>query len=232
VLGVADERASLARVSSSRAIPAVVPDDRAAGAREPDAIAAEYAAPASGPLFRTDDARAIWRSGAMRATWLVAAAAAALVVVGAAIQLWGVHRQLDSLRVQRRELAPRLSQTLIGRTSVEAVSRSVGALNAAEHASPAWGATIANITTALPDSAYLTGFRTRGDSLIVEGLAQQASDVFNALEAIPGLANVRAGAPVRRELDEDNMPLERFTIIARQPVSAPVVAAPRTGGTR
>jgi Tfp pilus assembly protein PilN len=152
-----------------------------------------------------------------------------LAVVGAALQLWGVHRQLDIVRAERAQLAPRLSATLIGRTSVEAVTRNVMGLNAVERASPGWAHTIGTLTSALPDGAYLTAFRTRGDSIVVEGLAQQASDVFNAMEQLPQLANVRAGAPVRRELQDDMTPLERFTIIALQLPPATAAATPATG---
>jgi hypothetical protein len=177
-------------------------------------LAAQHAAPAAGPRFRTEDLRAESRAQAWRATAIALAAAVVLVVAGAEVRLWGLHRQLRGLQQQRAQLAPRLQATLVGRTSVEAVYRSVAALNAVERGSPAWGSTIGVLSAAVPDSAYLTAFRTRGDSLIVEGLADEASDVFNAMERIPTLANVRAGAPVRREVQSDTTPMERFTIVA------------------
>jgi hypothetical protein len=121
-----------------------------------------------------------------------------------------------------------LSATLIGRTSVEGVYRNVAGLNAIERTAPSWAHAIADLTAALPDAAYLTAFRTRGDSLVVEGLAEQASDAFNAIEQIPTLANVRAGAPVRRELQDDATPLERFTIVAREVARV----SGRPGGSR
>lgn len=217
VLGATEERSLIVRALAAHGVQAVSPDARGSGSGEPETIAAEFAAGATGPAFRTDDARAAWSGEAWRATALVAAAAFAFVVAGGALQLWGVHRQLDTVRAQRAQLAPRLSATLIGRTSVEAVTRNVTGLNAVERTAPAWGRTIASLTTAVPDGAFLTAFRTRGDSIVVEGLADQASDVFNAMEQLPQLANVRAGAPVRRELQDDMTPLERFTIIALQP---------------
>jgi hypothetical protein len=215
-IGSREERTALLRALSGRGISPVTPDERRNGAFEPDVIAAEYAAPTNGPTFRTDDARVASRTAAWRSTSIVAAAAVVLMVAGAAVRLWGVHRQLDEVRRERERLAPRLSATLIGRTSVEAVYKNVAGLNGVEHQVPSWAQTIASLTDALPDASYLTAFRTRGDSLIVEGLAEQASDVFNAMEQLPTLANVRAGAPVRRELQDDNTPLERFTIVAIQ----------------
>lgn len=217
--GPREQRQELTRDLSSRGIATVIPDERAGdgGSSDPDVLAARYAAPREGPVFRSDDLRAASRAEAWRATALVAAAAVALLVGGAAVRLWGLNRQLDAVRAQRARLAPRLSATLMGRTSVEAVYRSLAGLNALERSAPTWANTIADLTDALPDAAYLTAFRTRGDSLVVEGLAEQASDVFNAMEKMPSLANVRAGAPVRRELQSDTVPLERFTIVALQP---------------
>lgn len=229
VVGARDERSALTRALAAHGVQPLGPDARGSGGGDPDALAAEYAGAGSGPTFRTDDARAAWSAAAWRATALVAAAAVVLVVAGAALQLWGVHRQLDFVRAERARLAPRLSATLIGRTSVEAVTRNVMGLNAVERASPGWAHTIATLTSALPDGAYLTAFRTRGDSIVVEGLAQQASDVFNAMEQLPQLANVRAGAPVRRELQDDMTALERFTIIALQLPLATSAGTPTTG---
>ncbi len=224
ILGARDERSEMVRALVARGIDAIAPDPRPGRAPDPEILAAEFAVGASGPAFRTEDARAAWSAAAWRATALVAAAAAVIIVAGAALKLWGVHRQLEMVRAQRAQLASRLSATLIGRTSVEAVTRNVGGLNAVERSAPAWAQTLVRLTTAIPDGAYLTAFRTRGDSIVVEGLAEQASDVFNAMEQIPQLANVRAGAPVRRELQDDTTPLERFTIIALQPSPSALVA--------
>jgi hypothetical protein len=224
VLGQHEEAAAMARALLARGIETHAAP-RAGRLTDPEILAAEFAGAASGPTFRTDDARAAWTAAAWRATAIVAAAAVVLAVAGGALKLWGVHRQLAIVRAERAQLAPRLSATLIGRTSVEAVTRNVTGLNAVERATPAWAQTLATLTSTVPEAAYLTAFRTRGDSIVVEGLAEQASDVFNAMEQLPQLANVRAGAPVRRELQDDTTPLERFTIIALQPApSAPAGA--------
>lgn len=230
--GTRDERTALLRELSAAGVTAAIPDHRGnavtdATSGDADLLAARFAAPREGPIFRTDDVRAASRADAWRATALAAAAAVVLLVGGAAVRLWGLHRQLDAVRAERARLAPKLSATLVGRTSVEAVYRSLAGLNALERSAPNWSHTIADLTSVLPDAAYLTAFRTRGDSVVVEGLAEQASDVFNAMEQMPSLANVRAGAPVRRELQEDTIPLERFTIVALQPSVAPNVGSGR-----
>jgi Tfp pilus assembly protein PilN len=160
--------------------------------------------------------RATSRGDAWRATRLVAAAALVLTMLGAAAQLWGVRRQLQTVHDQRASLASRLSTTLAGRTSLDAAYRMVSALSVAQRGVPEWSRTIVGLSDAIPDDAYLTAFRTRGDSLIVEGLAVRAASVFDAMEQLPGLANVRAASPVRRELQDDRTALEHFTIAARQ----------------
>lgn len=213
VLGSPDDRGVLQRDLLARGIGTrTLSED--SDEEDPTLLAAQHAAPAAGPLFRTEDLRAESRARVWRATAITIGAAAVLLIAGAELRLWGLHRQLRLLQQQRAQLAPRLQATLVGRTSVETIYRSAAALNAVERSSPAWGSTIGVLTAAVPDSAYLTAFRTRGDSLIVEGLADQASDVFNAMEQIPTLANVRAGAPVRREVQSDTTPMERFTIVA------------------
>lgn len=51
--------------------------------------------------------------------------------------------------------------------------------------------------------------------MVVDGLAERARRVFDALEKANGLAGVRAAAPVRRELqDGGTAALEHFVIAA------------------
>ena len=77
--------------------------------------------------------------------------------------------------------------------SVEAAYRMVSALNVAQRGVPEWSRTVVGLSDAIPDDAYLTAFRTRGDSVIVEGLAVRASrGVRRAWSSCRALANVRA----------------------------------------
>jgi Tfp pilus assembly protein PilN len=214
--GARDQRSVLARALAAVGVTVTMPGDDGDAALNPSAIAAAFAAPASGPLFRTEDVRATTRGDAWRATRFVAAAALMLAMLGAAAQLWGVRRQLQAVRDQRASLAPRLSTTLAGRSSLEAAYRMVSALSVAQRGVPEWSRTLVGLSDAIPDDAYLTAFRTRGDSVIVEGLAVHASAVFDAMEQLPGLANVRAASPVRREVQDDKTALEHFTIAAQQ----------------
>lgn len=97
---------------------------------------------------------------------------------------------------------------------MEEAYRRVAELVAAERAAPAWSSVLGDFAARVPEDAHLTGFRARGDSLVVDGLAGSASLVFQALEESPALANLRASAPVRRQAPEGSDPMERFTISA------------------
>jgi hypothetical protein len=58
--------------------------------------------------------------------------------------------------------------------------------------------------------------RTRDDSVIVDGVADHAARVFNALEKADQLTGVKAAAAVRREIQEGGSDaLEHFVIAAR-----------------
>jgi Tfp pilus assembly protein PilN len=113
---------------------------------------------------------------------------------------------------------------LIGRTTVEATYRHLAVLNGIERSTPQWAAVIATLSTSIPSDAYLTAIRSRDDSLIVDGLAERAARVFDALEKAPGLTDVKAAAAVRRELQDDGTALDHFTIAARVMTNPPARA--------
>ena len=87
---------------------------------------------------------------------------------------------------------------------------------------------IANLSEAIPEQAHLTAIRARNDSLIVDGLAEHAARVFDALEKTHGLVDVKAASPVRRELQEGGGTLDHFLIGARVVKSASAEATTTT----
>ncbi|HEY7393969.1 MAG TPA: PilN domain-containing protein, partial [Gemmatimonadaceae bacterium] len=125
-------------------------------------------------------------------------------------------------------LRPEIASTMVGRTTVDAAYRHLATLSVIERSSPHWSQVIGTLTEAVPDDAYLVALRTRDDSVIVDGLAERAKRVFDALEKADGLTGVRAAAPVRRELQDGGTDaLEHFVIAARvQPVEPPKRAVP------
>jgi hypothetical protein len=191
-----------------------------AAAEAADVLAAQFAGGEVGPTLRTESAIALEHAEARRATRRIGGAAAALFVVAALVRLWGVHHQLNLVRAEREKIRPELSSTLIGRTTVDATYRHLAALSAAERAAPQWSTVIGNLSASVPEEAHLTAIRARSDSLLVDGLAEHAARVFDALEKTHGLIDVRAASPVRRELQEGGGTLDHFTIAAR--VTRPV----------
>jgi Tfp pilus assembly protein PilN len=167
------------------------------------------------PALVSDDQRADTDEQTRRVVRYAAWGAVALLIVAAGLELWGVHRELGAVRAQRAALKTQVAATLVGRTSVETAFRQLATLNAAQRLAPRWSGIVAGLSEALPDDAYLTAFRGRGDSVVVDGLATHAARAFDAVEKTPGLVGVRAAAPVRREAPSGGPAMERFTIAAQ-----------------
>jgi hypothetical protein len=223
-LGAAAPRRQLTAALSAIGVIVTMPSGEwAAAADRPDLVAAHFAGTEIGPVLRSEDAIAAERVQVRKTTWRIAGVAAALLVMAAAVELWGVHRQLGLVRAERARIRPEIASTMVGRTTVDAAYRHLTTLAAIERASPHWSTVITTLTDAIPDDAFLLAVRTRDDSLIVDGLAERARRVFDALEKAEGLIGVRAAAPVRRELqDGGTEALEHFAIAAR-------VVPPRAG---
>jgi hypothetical protein len=210
-------RDELARALSALGVAVTPPPaEWAERAASPERIAALHAGAEDGPVLRTVADQETRREHARRATMIVVATAAALFVLAAGIELWGVKRQLADVQAQRAALKPQLATTLVGRMSVDGAWSRLSELTAAERDAPRWSVVLARLSEHLVSDAYLTGFRGRGDSVVIDGLADRAALVFNAIERTPGLSGVRAAAPVRREAPADGGdPMERFTLAAR-----------------
>ena len=184
----------------------------AAHADVPEMLAATFAGVSAGPLLMNEQARAAKQAQIRRATMMVAAMALLLVAIAAMVGLWGVRRELKMVQAQRAEVQPLVAATLVGRSSVEDAYRHLAAVVAAERAAPHWAPVLAELSAIVPDDGYLIAFRTRGDSLVVEGMAARAVRVFDAVRGSKLLTSVRVPAPVRAEAPEGGDPLERFSI--------------------
>jgi hypothetical protein len=222
IAGEASPRRELAAVLTGLGVATTTAaGEWASAAEHGDVLAANFAGSDVGPVLRSEDNVAAQRAKARRMTAITFAAAAVLIAASALIELWGVHHQLELVRQQRAEIRPALSSTLIGRTTVEATYRHLAVLNGIERSTPQWAAVITTLSNSIPNDAYLTAIRSRDDSLIVDGLAEHAARVFDALEKAPGLADVKAAAAVRRELQDDGTALDHFTIAARVVTNSP-----------
>jgi Tfp pilus assembly protein PilN len=229
VAGSAAHRRALSAALSSAGVHVMAPSGEwSTAADSVDLLAAHFAGSDVGPVLRGEDAVALARDRSRKAAWLTAAIAAALLFVAAGIEFWGVHHQLRLVQSERARLRPQIASTMVGRTTVDATYRHLAVLNGIERSAPQWSAVIATLSAAVPEDAHLTAIRARDDSLIVDGLALHAARVFDALERTTDLTDVKAPAPVRRELQEDGSALDHFTIAARlaRPAAPTSVAPP------
>jgi len=229
--GLAAPRAALLRALGARRITVELPVGTWADlADSPELVAAHFAGSPVGPVLRSAESRAVEQAAARRVAGLVATAAAVLVVAAGALELWGVRRELAVMRADRAKIKPDIASTFVGRGTIEAAYGHLATLGAVEHAAPRWSEVLTNVTAHLPDDAFFIGVRMRGDSIVMEGLAPHAARVFDALERTSELTQVRAGAPVRREVQEDKTALEHFTIAALVRVpEASASVAPASG---
>jgi hypothetical protein len=194
----------------------VRPDDTwVAFAARPDALAARFAAAATGPEIRSEETRAREQASVRRVAWTVLAVAGVALLVSAFVHYQGVRRELAHVQAERAALRPQVEASLVGRSSVDAAYRQVAALAAASRAAPRWSVVLADLTAQLSDDASLSAFRARGDSIFIDGVATEAAPVFDELMRVPGVTGVRATAPVRRESVEGQAPVEHFSLGAQ-----------------
>ena len=215
VVGEPAARKELSQALAGRGVTVDAPPDPGSEVvEEPDFLAAVFATEGTAPRLVTDVERARHAEWIRQLTRRLAAAVVALLVLAGAAEFLGVKRELARVQAQRDALRPQLATTLVGRTTVETAYQQLAVLADAERTAPHWSTVIAGITERLPLEAYLTGFRGNGDSVAVDGLAARAARVFEALDRVGSLSDVRATAPVRLETPIDGPPLERFTISA------------------
>jgi hypothetical protein len=233
VLGSVTPRRELAAALNGLGIRVTTPSGQwTVAAERPDHLAAQFAGSEIGPSLRSEDSVRLEASEARRVTRMVACAAAVLFAAAAGIQLWGVHHQLARVRAARDRIRPEIASTMVGRTTVEAAYQHLSTLNAIERETPQWSTVIGLLTDALPDDAHLMALRTRDDSVIVDGVADHAARVFDALVRVHQLNGVKAAAAVRREIQEGGSDaLEHFVIAARVANPAPPTTSPASNVT-
>jgi Tfp pilus assembly protein PilN len=215
-----------AALSDVRVMTSLPAGEWTAMAERGDVLAAHFAGSEVGPVLRADDTVATERARAQKSTWMVLGAAAAVLIVAAGVELWGVHHQLNQVRAERERLRPQIASTMLGRTTVDATSRSLAVLTSVDRSSPQWSTVITALSESVPEEAYLTAIRARQDSVVIEGLAEHAARVYDAMSSSRVFLDVKAPSAVRRELQEDGTPLDHFQIAAR--IAQPATSAPTT----
>ena len=197
----------------------------AAFAEQPDALAARFAANADGLEFRSEASVERDRADVRRQAWWALGAAAAVLLLAAFTYYGGVRRELSSVQAGRSAIRAQVEATLVGRSSVDVAYRQVAGLATTARTSRRWSEVLAALSAHLPLDASLTAVRVRGDSVFIDGVAERAAPVFDAIARMPGVASVRATAPVRRDAIEGELPLEHFSLGAQLIGVAPTRAA-------
>ena len=142
-------------------------------------------------------------------------AAAACFVASAGLELWGTHRELDQIEARRAAIRARVNGIMRVRDALEGVDRRTATLTTLDRTAPQWSGTMATVASHLPLDAHLAAFRGRADSLVLEGTAERAATVFEAIQRAPGVSGVRANAPIRQEMDAEQHPVEHFAMALR-----------------
>lgn len=214
-VGANAQRKELARALASAGLSVTSPPQEwAERADHADLLAAEFAGPNAAPLLRSEATLATRRADARRIITRMAAASVVLLLLAAIFTLWGAKRQLRAIQADRAAIKPLISATLVGRTSVETGLRQLAALASVQRTAPRWSTILATMSAHLDEHSYITTLRARDDSVVVDGIAVSAARAFDSMYQIPGLTNVRAAAPVRRESPQGGPAQERFTIAA------------------
>ncbi len=212
VVGPEPVRAELVAALAAIGVPMQpLPADWAALAADPVALAARCADLVTAPRLASIATRMANQDRVRRFGWVVAAVAAGVFLLAAGTELWGTHREIAAVEQARDVIRPAVEATLVGRTSMEDAYRRLAEVVATQRSAPIWSGVLGDMAGRIPDDAYLTGFRARGDSLVIDGFAVSASRVFDALTESPVLESVRASAPVRRQAPDGDA-MERFAI--------------------
>lgn len=191
-------------------------------------VAALHATRSRAPALLSAGERAVRRRTERRRSTMLAAAALLLVVASGVVALAGAYRELGRLTMERARLRPRIAAILAVRDSVARRRERLELLARLEGTAPRWSTVVARMATELPDDAYLLSLRGEGDSLVADGIADHAVDVFTALGHADALRAVHATAPIRQEWRSGELAGERFTLSALLASTATASAASAT----
>jgi Tfp pilus assembly protein PilN len=145
----------------------------------------------------------------------LAAAALVLIACAAAIEYWGVQRELHAVRDRRAAIRADVAPLLTTRDSINEMESRTAAIREIEQSAPRWTRALFDLALLLPADAYLTSVRTRGDTLVIEGSGASAGEAMQALRRAGSLRDFRLEGIVERELEDGSTAVERFRLSAR-----------------
>jgi len=196
----------------------------ALGERSPAAIAAFGAAILAddAPSLLPEDLRRA-RDGARRtAVRALGIAAAAVLAVSVALHAVGLRREIAAVEARRAEIASAVARAMAVRRVGDIARERAEAIRGLETHAPRWTATLAALSEALPDSAYLGSFAASGTNLRFRVVTPSSESVVPALRASPLLGSVALLAPGERE-ESTGLEAVELTAALRGPLAAAYV---------
>jgi hypothetical protein len=166
------------------------------------------------PLVAPSERAARSERARVATRWLVAATVL-LAALGITIENHRLATALDEVARQRAAIAPRVSDALARRATLESATDAASALAAHEAEASRTSSAVAAIALAIPDNAAISMLQVSGDSATIEGESDRSADVYAALRAAPTLEAVRLAGPLRQERQADDAPVEHFSFVAR-----------------
>lgn len=143
-------------------------------------------------------ARRLWICAAVVALWGVAAA------------LVGTRHRVEHVRRERLAIARDVVAAVDVRARRDSLFTTLHVLDSLG-SRPSWNDLLAALAAQLPRDAYLRLVQGRADSVQIQGQAADAARVIAALRALEDVEEVRARAPIQRELGSAG-PVERFSL--------------------
>ncbi|MCX5762402.1 MAG: hypothetical protein NTW72_13030 [Gemmatimonadetes bacterium] len=113
-----------------------------------------------------------------------------------ALRVWGSSHRVARIEAQRAALRPAIAPLLAARDSLAQITDALDELSRTSAQSPAWTQRLWSLSSALPRDAQFTSWRGEGDSVVVEGRADDPSAVLQRLRTARNVSSVRTLAPI------------------------------------
>lgn len=141
-------------------------------------------------------AQAVRTALAQRVTRRLIIACAAALAAAVALQAWGARRHVARIEAQRADARPAMIPLLAARDSLAQVSDALGEMTRTAAGAPSWSSRLWALSSVLPADAQFTSWRGEGDSVVVEGRADDVSAVITQLRSAKGVDGVHSMAPI------------------------------------
>ena len=182
---------------------------------DPASLAATHAGRRSALELVPDPILTRRRAWARTVTRRLLAGAAALLRGAVGLVRWDLRQELAAVSAARAAVREEVAAALASRDSLEVMRGTLTLLSDAEATAPHWTTLLGALAAQLPDDGSLTSLEAVGDSVALEGQADEAGGVFVALRQASMVAGLQASSPIRQEADGDAPPIEHFTVTLR-----------------